>query len=280
MNAAVVFSDGRRRGRFRRAPQLLVIVAALGLAAASCTFPDLAADWAGLWASVGRSPWTVPASQSPTGKTLTLDQDGLENAVYQALYTGNIGPIPVLIHTLSAAKNKTAVMISIAKLMGQSQAASGGNVSEIYYAIRCDEPWASDRPAALADQRNSFAYETYLQSAEWWQYVCPLIPRSAAAVGHEQLTVSRVPVLTFNGAADPIDQPQNMAGAQKFWPNSLELALPGQGHEPSTGTWAVCAGPLMQAFIEQASVAHLDTSCLPTSPIPPFDLTLQAAAGG
>jgi len=243
-------------------------------------FPHLAADWASLWASVGRSPWTVPAAQSPTGQTLTLDQGGLENAVYQALYTGNIGPIPVLIHTLSAAKNKTAVMISIAKLMGGSQAASGGNVSEIYYSIRCDEPWETDRPAALADQRNSFAYEIYLQDAEWYQYVCPLIPKSAAAVGHEQLTVSTVPVLTFNGDADPIDQPRNMAGAQKFWPDSLELALPGQGHEPSTGTWAVCAGPIMQAFIEQASVAHLDTSCLPTNPTPPFDLTLQAAASG
>jgi hypothetical protein len=36
----------------------------------------------------------------------------------------------------------------------------------------------------------------------------------------------------------------------------------------------------MQAFIEQASVAHLDTSCLATTPAPPFALTLQAAAGG
>jgi len=243
-------------------------------------FPHLAADWASLWASVGRSPWTVPAAQSPTGKTLTLDQGTLESWVYQALYTSNIGALPVLIHTLSAAKNKTAVMISIAKLTGGSQAASGGNVSGIFYSIRCDEPWESDRPAALADQRNSFAYQTFLQDAEWWQYVCPLIPKSTAAVGHEQLTVSTVPVLAFNGDADPSDQPRNMAGAQKFWPNSLALALPGQGHEPTTGAWAVCAGPLMQAFIEQASVTHLDTSCLPTSPTPPFDLTLQAAASG
>jgi pimeloyl-ACP methyl ester carboxylesterase len=243
-------------------------------------FPHLAADWASLWASLGRSPWKVPAAQSPTGKTLTLDQGTLESWMYQLLYTGNIGPIPVLIHTLSAAKNKTAVVISIAKLTGGSQAASGGNVSGIFYSIRCDEPWESDRPSALADQRNSFAYQTFLQDAEQMQYICPLIPKSAAAVGHEQLTVSTVPVLAFNGDTDPSDQPRNMAGAQKFWPNSLALALPGQGHEPLTGAWAVCAGPLLQAFIEQASVAHLDTSCLATSPTPPFDPTLQAAAGG
>jgi hypothetical protein len=201
--------------------------------------------------------------------------------LYQALYTGNIGPIPVLIHTFGMAKNKAALMISIAKLMGgQSPASAGGNVSDIYYSIRCDEPWESDPPAALADQRNSFAYETDLQDAEWMEYVCPLIPKSAAAVGREQLTISRVPVLAFNGDADPIEQPRNMAGARKFWPDSLELAVPGQGHEPSVEFWSACAGPIMQAFIEQASVAHLNISCLPFSPAPPFDLTLKAAANG
>ncbi len=242
-------------------------------------FPHLAAEWASLWASVGRSPWVVPAAQSPTRTTLTLDQSGLEYAAYQALYTGNIGPIPVVIHTLSTAKNKAAAMIAIVKLMG-NPGASGGNVSAIYYSIRCDEPWATDRPAALAIQRNSFAYETLLQDAQWWQYVCPLIPKSAAAIGDEQLTKSSVPVLAFNGDADPIDQPRNMTGAQQFWPNSRELAVPGQGHEPIGEYWGTCAGPIMQVFIEQASLAHLDTSCLASNPMPPFDLTLQAAASG
>jgi hypothetical protein len=150
------------------------------------------------------------------------------------------------------------------------QAPSGGNVSEIYYPIVCGEPWASDRPTALADQRNSFAYQTGLQSARWRQHVCQFIPKSAAAVGRQQLTVSRVPVLAFNGAADPIDPPPNMASAQKFWPNSRELALPSQGTRPEHRDLGPCAGPIMQAFIQQASVAHLDTSCLATSPIPPF----------
>ena len=45
-----------------------------------------------------------------------------------------------------------------------------------------------------------------MQDAESMQYICPLIPKSAAAVGHEQLTISSVPVLAFNGDADPTDQ--------------------------------------------------------------------------
>ncbi len=69
-------------------------------------FPHLAADWAALWASVGKSPWVLPAAQSPTKTTVRLDQDGLASWMYNAMFTGNIGPIPVLVHTLAAAKNK------------------------------------------------------------------------------------------------------------------------------------------------------------------------------
>ena len=116
-------------------------------------------------------------------------------------------------------------------------------------------------------------YQTDLGSAQWWQYVCPLIPKSAAAAGHEQLTVSTVPLLAFNGAYDPIEQPRNWAGAQKVFPGSREIALPGQGHN-TTSSWDVCAGPLTQAFIEQASVAHLNTGCLAAASAPPFELTL------
>ncbi len=98
-------------------------------------------------------------------------------------------------------------------------------------------------------------------------------------MGSQQLTVSRVPVLAFNGDADPNDQPRNMAGAQQFWPGSRDIALPGQGHLVTSATWP-CMGALTQAFIEQASAAHLDTSCVAAIPAPAFPLTLQALVGG
>ena len=92
-------------------------------------------------------------------------------------------------------------------------------------------------------------------------------------MGHEQLTVSTVPLLALNDAYDPVEQPGNWAGAQKVFPGSREIALPGQGHN-TTSSWDVCAGPLTQAFIEQAGVAHLNTGCLAAASAPPFELTL------
>jgi pimeloyl-ACP methyl ester carboxylesterase len=230
-------------------------------------FPNLAADWAALWASLGRSPWVIPASRSPTNKTERVGQDDLASLAHNALYEGNLGPIPVVVHTLATAKDKVAALLAVHSTF---EASSGSRVIQMMqYPVMCGEPWASYRPQALSDQRASFEYRTDLQSAQLWQYLCTLIPKSPAAVGQQQLTVSQVPVLAFNGEADPQDPPRIMAGIQKFWPNSRALALPGQGHN-TNASWGVCAGPLTQTFIEQASVAHLDTGCLAALPAPSF----------
>jgi len=240
-------------------------------------FPHLAADWAALWASVGKSPWVLPAAQSPTKTTVTLDQAGMASWMYEALFDGNIGPIPVLVHTLAAAKNKAAALASVISALlasGLISMASGGGVDQmIAFEIECTEPWQTVQPAALADQRGSFAYQTDLESAQQWQFICPLIPKAAAAVGQEQLPVSTVPVLAFNGVYDPIEQPRNWAGARQLFPDSRDIALPGQGHL-TDDNWNVCAGPLTEAFIEQASLAPLDTSCLANIPAPVFLWTL------
>ena len=239
-------------------------------------FPHLATDWAALWASLGKSPWVLPAAQSPTGTTQRLDQSALAQGIYQAMFTGDISFIPVVVHTLGAATNKAAAMISVINAypgLGQALEGSGGANQMMPYAINCDEAWSSWRPTALSDQRDSFEYQTDLEVAQWYQYVCPLIPKSAAAVGDLQLTVSTVPVLAFNGAYDPIEQPRNWAGAQAFFPDSRDITLPGQGHD-TTDNWELCAGPLTQTFIEQASVAHLNTGCLAAAAAPPFDLAL------
>jgi pimeloyl-ACP methyl ester carboxylesterase len=237
-------------------------------------FPHLAADWASLWASVGKSPWVLPAAQSPTGTAQRMSQDDLANALYQAMFGYSEDLIPAAIHTLATARNKAAAMIAMSQA-GQasgSQAAGSGNLM-MPYAITCGEPWAADRPAALSDQRTSFAYQLDREVALWWQVVCPLIPKSAAAVGNLQPAVSRVPVLAFNGAGDPIEQPRNWAEAQKYYPASRDIVLPGQGHDINSATWRACAGVIDQQFIEQASLAHLHTSCLATI-APPFYLAL------
>jgi len=116
-------------------------------------FPHLAADWARLWASVGKSPWVLPAAPSPTHTTQRLDQSGLADAVYQALYGYDEYLIPAAIHTLATARNKAAAIVAVINAGQASAGPSGGGPNLMMPdAITCDEPWAADRPAALADQ--------------------------------------------------------------------------------------------------------------------------------
>jgi hypothetical protein len=68
-----------------------------------------------------------------------------------------------------------------------------------------------------------------------------------------------------------------MAGAQQYWPNSRDITLPSQGHYLTPATWP-CESALIQVFIQQASVAHLNTGCVAAIPAPTFP-TLQALAG-
>jgi len=248
-------------------------------------FPHLAADWTALWSSLGAAPWTVPAAQSPSKTAMRMDQGDLQNAIYQLLYTGNEAPIPLLVHFLGTARNKAAAMIAVASAAqqaGLAPTAGGGPETMLLYETECAEPWASERPAALTGRGKSFAYQLDYEGAQWFSYVCSLIPRSAAAVGSQRLTASAIPVLAFNGAGDPLDPPGNMAGARTIWPDSRDITLPGQGHDVNSFSWEQCAGTLTGTFIAQASVANLNTSCLASVSVllPAFDLSLHDVAFG
>lgn len=128
----------------------------------------MAADWATLWASLGKSPWVLPAAQSPTRSIVRLDQGALAQLIYQAMFTGDISPIPVVVHTLGAATNKAAALISVISAyqgLGHALEGSGGANQMMPYAINCDEAWSSWQPAALSDQRDSFDYQSDLEVA-------------------------------------------------------------------------------------------------------------------
>ena len=71
-----------------------------------------------------------------------------------------------------------------------------------------------------------------------------------------------------------------MAGAHAFWPNSLQLAVPDQGHDTNPDLSGACVISLIESFLEQGSPAHLDTSCLSKVPAPSFALSLQTLANG
>jgi pimeloyl-ACP methyl ester carboxylesterase len=237
-------------------------------------FPQLRADWDALWQSVNAAPWVVPAERSPDGTEAVVDARSVASGIHDLLLVATThSRIPVLVHTLGAAEDKADAIIAVAQAYPDTTTDdSSGDEQILGYLIRCNEAWARYDADRLVGP-DSFEYELRRSEAEWWQFVCALIPDADDTEATAAPPMSDVPVLALNGDTDPQDPPANMAGAAAVWPNSLTLTVPGQGHDIDPVS-AQCLIPLIQTFIEQGDTTDLDVTCLTQLPPPAFDLTL------
>jgi hypothetical protein len=85
------------------------------------------------------------------------------------------------------------------------------------HVIRCSEKWAVFDPAEVA----SLGEGSYLEGFDIWlsqnqAFSCQYTPLGFTPEGMDPQLGSQVPVLTVNGEYDPIDPPENMAGAEEL----------------------------------------------------------------
>lgn len=245
-------------------------------------FPHLSTEFASVLASLAKAPWVVPAKVSPTKQTIHYTEEMAADALHQLLMSATTEAyVPVLIHTLATTKDHVAALLSTTNALaaaGAAPVASEQQTTVIPYPIRCNEAWARLGPSRLLGKA-SFEYASDLANANWWSYVCSVLPQAPEGSVYGTPKASNVPVLAFNGTADPQDPPANMAGAAQLWPNSRLLSMPGQSHQIDLSTWESCGAPITTSFVEQGSTRHLDTSCLVTTPPPPFAASLSALSG-
>jgi pimeloyl-ACP methyl ester carboxylesterase len=219
----------------------------------SVSFPHLATDWATLRAA----KWMNDTMLGDTVHEILMSAD---STAY----------LPLAIQSLLATQGRRAALNELAGQMADVGLLGGpSSQAVIGYPIFCAEPWARDPASGVTDPA-SYDYQAAVQSAQWWQYVCTLIPVSRAASDYGPPRVSDTPVLMINGTADPQDPPSNMAGAQQIWPNSREVAEPWQSHSVDINAWTQCDDALIQTFIETASVKRLNTGCMAQVTLPPF----------
>lgn len=131
------------------------------------------------------------------------------------------------------------------------------------HVIRCSEKWAAFDPEEVA----RLGEGSYLKGFDVWlaqnqAASCKYTPHGETPEGRDPQPGSLVPVLIFNGDWDPIDPPDNMAGAKALWPNSTTLVLPYQGHSLSDYTAITCLWSIEDEFIQTGSAEGLDTGCL------------------
>lgn len=137
------------------------------------------------------------------------------------------------------------------------------------WSINCSEPWVGlDAKPPWGTEFDSF---TVTMIAEFRQG-CMFFPkRSEPRALWTFSTTSHVPVLVFEGGADPQDPATNLSDLAQHFPDSRIVILPHIGHEFSIGG---CVDQIMADFVDRGTTRGLDTTrCAGQIPVPPFPLT-------
>lgn len=236
-------------------------------AACQAAFPDLPTEFAALLARLADEPVTATlGGASSDNVTFTADYFAAVVA-HMTKDAKNVATLPFYIHSAYQHNNWNGFTRFIASEGGYEW--WGDQIME--RVIRCDEPWAAFDPAAVAElSQGSYLAGWNTSLAQNQALSCKYTPRSEMPEGSFPQSGSKVPVLILNGELDPIDPPENMAGANDLWPNSLALVGPFQAHSISDMSQINCWFSILDQFIQSGSVEGLDTSCMQSANPPAF----------
>jgi pimeloyl-ACP methyl ester carboxylesterase len=229
-------------------------------------FPNLRQEFAEVLARVRRAPLTVPITNPATGQPLVITPQLFETTVHGALVdTPTVPLIPKLIHLLYTEDWKGLAGL-LAPYLSNASAMSQWKIMNL--TILCFEDWAKDRPTETT-VASAGSYLTYagVQALAVPANICAEMPQPKADALYGPLTNSSIPILFFNGEADPQNPPENVANAKQHYPNSLGLVAPGQAHG---FTGIPCRASILADFIAHGSVEGLATDCLEQVEFPPF----------
>jgi pimeloyl-ACP methyl ester carboxylesterase len=96
--------------------------------------------------------------------------------------------------------------------------------------------------------------------------VCDIWPKSELPSNYADPVNVDIPVLLFSGRLDPVTPPRWGEEAARHLPNSLHVEVPG-----AHGVFGSCTDNIMREFLTKGSAKGIDTSCVKTMTLPPFN---------
>jgi pimeloyl-ACP methyl ester carboxylesterase len=99
-----------------------------------------------------------------------------------------------------------------------------------------------------------------------WMRACREWPRREVPADFAAPVRANVPVLILSGRLDPVTPPYWGEQVAAFLPSSRQVVFAASSHFPDSP----CASGLAARFLEQASVAGLDSRCADNEVRPPF----------
>ena len=238
-------------------------------AACHSAYPDLRQEFAESLARLEREPVTMPVENPATGQLAVLTAENFRTTVHGALgSTPTAVLVPQLIH-LVYMEDWDALTAFVAPYLNSEDSALQWQIMNL--TILCFEDWAKMRPAEIAEtSAGSYLKYNDVRNLTVPEEICAVMPRpKAEALEYGPLEESSIPILFFNGDADPQDPPENVAAAKERYPNSLVLVAPGQSHG---FTGIPCHASIVADFFAAGSTTGLQTSCLWQVEVPAFEI--------
>lgn len=225
------------------------------------TFPDFERTFTEVHEALGQGQEvTFEHPVSGARETLTLDEEEWMQGVFNLLYSPELASLlPLMVQEIAQTGNYGPLLAQIVALTEGVIGYQG-----MFYTVACSEdaPLIELQTAQEMQEGSPFplvADELATRCENW--------PRAQLPASFREPLQSDIPTLLLSGEADPITPPQYAEQVAARLSNSLQITLPGFGHDVLL---AGCMPAVVTDFVEAGTVQGLDTACVQEIVPPPF----------
>lgn len=236
-------------------------------------FPDLADQFARVDARLRRSPVGVTLADPLSGEARRMEvtRAHLVTMARMLTYSARSASIlPLLVHE-AATNDNYAPLAAQAEMLGEELErliAMG-----MHHSVVCAED--APRFAGAVDRAELERTTIGPIMLDGMTAICEIWPRGPVDEDFHEPLDSAVPALLLSGELDPATPADYGAQAAQGFRNGLHVVVPGQGHGQTS---TPCVQKLLRRFIEQGTVAGLDTTCVDVIQPAPFFLSFSGPA--
>jgi pimeloyl-ACP methyl ester carboxylesterase len=231
--------------------------------ACSKRFPDLRIKFQQLIERLDKHPEHVRFKDPRTGIDKEVDVRRLivSGSVFNALYSPLTSALlPLLIDQASKGDYSGFYAMGAAFDPTAESLATG-----MYFSVTCNEDAPHVQPSDITrESAGTFMgaelVESRIKPCEFW-------PRAHVVANYWDNTPSDLPALILSSDLDPITPPVWGQQVAAHWKNARHIIVPNNGH---IAAFSGCVMKLISQFLDQATAANLDASCVNKIQRPPF----------
>lgn len=240
--------------------------------ACASSFPNLRGEFLAVLDRLGKRPVRAPMPRELGGldSTAQVTRDAFAEVVRTMSYAArNERTIPYMVHRAAAGDFTPFLMAGVA--------ANQRIRESIRLGFLLSQTCTEDVPRITDAEIASQTAHTYIGDRRVLaqRAACAAWPRGLVRPADFTPVQSDVPVFLLSGSIDPVAPWSFAAEAAKHLSRSIHIIAPG-GHVPG----GPCVEAMERQFLRRAMPADVDTTCVATMTLPPFETSAAASPRG